>query len=85
MLWRSLTYDSYDFDQYDAIIVGLPTYNTGAANYCFTTNWGNWLYNELPDINARGKHVAIFGTMSFSRTWCLQVDWVQQLKDEGFF
>ena len=56
----------------------MPTYNTVAADYCFTTNWNNWLYDKLPKIDVRG-------TMSFSRTWCLYTDWVQQLKDEGFF
>merc|ERR1719401_926718 len=55
-------YDNYDFDSYDAILVGAPTYNTGATDYRSNTDWDDWLYDELPNIDVRGKHVAIFGS-----------------------
>jgi flavodoxin I len=55
-------YSNYDFDSYDAILVGAPTYNTGATDYRSNTDWDDWLYDELPNIDVRGKHVAIFGS-----------------------
>merc|ERR1711935_112579 len=54
-------YSNYDFTEYDAIIVGSPTYNTGAWNYRSNTDWDDWLYDELPELDLTDLKVAVFG------------------------
>merc|ERR1719247_3217524 len=46
---------------HDAIIVGAPTWHTGADTERSGTSWDEWLYNELPNMDFSGKKVAIFG------------------------
>jgi flavodoxin I len=45
----------------DAIIVGTPTWHTGADKERSGTSWDEWLYETLPDLDFTGKKVAIFG------------------------
>jgi flavodoxin I len=45
----------------DAIIVGAPTWHTGADKERTGTTWDEWLYETLPDLDFTGKKVAIFG------------------------
>jgi len=53
---------AFDFDAFDSIIVGAPTYNTGEDDHRSRTEWDDWLYNVLPTIDVKGKNVAIFCT-----------------------
>merc|ERR1711904_475845 len=46
---------------HDAIIVGAPTWHTGADSERSGTSWDEWLYNTLPNMDFSGKKVAIFG------------------------
>lgn len=45
----------------DAIIVGAPTWNTGADEQRSGTTWDDWLYSTLPKLDLAGKKVAVFG------------------------
>jgi len=46
---------------HDSIIVGAPTWHTGADSERSGTSWDEWLYNTLPNLDLTGKKVAIFG------------------------
>ena len=54
--------DGFDFSEFDSIIVGSPTYNTGETFKRSNTGWDDWLYDELPNIDISGKNVAVFCT-----------------------
>ena len=45
----------------DALIVGAPTWNTGADEQRSGTDWDDWLEDTLPNCDVTGKKVAIFG------------------------
>ncbi|KAL3898868.1 MAG: hypothetical protein SGARI_006578, partial [Bacillariaceae sp.] len=45
----------------DALIVGAPTWHTGADEQRSGTSWDEWLYDTLPSLNIEGKKVAVFG------------------------
>jgi len=45
----------------DGLIIGAPTWNTGADDQRSGTNWDEWLYDTLPDLELDGKAIAIFG------------------------
>jgi flavodoxin I len=49
--------DGSDFDEYEYIIVGCPTWNIGELQ----SDWDG-LYQELDDVDFSGKTVAYFGT-----------------------
>ena len=49
-----------DLSGYDSIIVGAPTWHTGADKERSGTAWDEWLYDVLPGLGFSGK-VAIFG------------------------
>jgi hypothetical protein len=40
-----------DMLKHDAIIVGAPTWHTGADEQRSGTEWDNWLYKELPKLD----------------------------------
>jgi len=46
---------------HDALIIGAPTWHTGADTERSGTSWDEWLYNELPNMDLTGKKIAIFG------------------------
>merc|ERR1712085_211092 len=46
---------------HDSLIVGAPTWNTGADEQRSGTSWDDWLYDNLPNVDVSGKKVAIFG------------------------
>jgi len=54
--------EGFDFSEFDSIIVGAPTYNTGEAFKRSSTGWDEWLYDTLPNIDISGKNVAVFCT-----------------------
>jgi len=53
--------ETADVLAHDTIIVGAPTWHTGADTERSGTSWDEWLYNELPNMDFTGKKVAIFG------------------------
>merc|ERR1719389_449248 len=58
---------------HDSIIVGAPTWHTGADQERSGTSWDEWLYNTLPNLDFSGKKVAIFGvgdSGSYSDNYC---------------
>lgn len=51
------------FAQYDSLVVGTPTWNTGADTERSGTGWDELYYTKLPEIRQvlNGKKVAVFG------------------------
>lgn len=49
------------FGKYDALIVGTPTWNTGADSERSGTGWDEIYYGEMQDLKLQGKNVAVFG------------------------
>jgi flavodoxin I len=45
----------------DCLIVGAPTWHTGADDQRSGTSWDDWLYDALPGLKLDGKKVAVFG------------------------
>lgn len=57
----------------DSIIVGAPTWHTGADEQRSGTSWDEWLYDTLPKLDLSGKRVAVFGLgdqESYSDYYC---------------
>merc|ERR1712161_88049 len=57
----------------DGLIIGAPTWNTGADDNRSGTAWDDWLYDTLPGLDLDGKKVAIFGCgdqESFTDYYC---------------
>mmetsp|Transcript_26513 Transcript_26513/g.50220 ORF Transcript_26513/g.50220 Transcript_26513/m.50220 type:complete len:288 (-) Transcript_26513:66-929(-) len=50
-----------EFSKYEALIVGTPTWNTGADTERSGTAWDEVYYGELGDLDLSGKNVAVFG------------------------
>jgi len=58
---------------HDALIVGAPTWHTGADEQRSGTSWDDWLYDTLPNLDLDGKKVAVFGVgdqESYSDNFC---------------
>merc|ERR1712176_1372848 len=53
-------YGAEDLTGFDGLIVGCPTWNTGADEYRSGTAWDD-LIDEIKDVDLGGKPVAIFG------------------------
>jgi len=53
-------YGAEDLAGFDGLIVGCPTWNTGADEYRSGTSWDD-LIDEIKDVDLGGKPVAIFG------------------------
>ncbi|MFO7974141.1 MAG: flavodoxin [Candidatus Hydrogenedentota bacterium] len=49
-------FDPETFDQYDVIILGVPTYGQGSLQ----EDWADFIW-EMDDVDLSGKKVAIFG------------------------
>jgi len=65
--------DDGDIGGHDSLIVGAPTWNTGADEQRSGTSWDDWLYDNLPNIDVSGKKVAIFGVgdqQSYNDNYC---------------
>merc|ERR1712194_981317 len=45
----------------EGLIIGAPTWHTGADEQRSGTSWDDWLYDTLPSLEFEGKKVAIFG------------------------
>mmetsp|Transcript_469 Transcript_469/g.966 ORF Transcript_469/g.966 Transcript_469/m.966 type:complete len:298 (-) Transcript_469:395-1288(-) len=50
-----------NFEKYDAIICGTPTWNTGADTERSGTGWDEIYYTSMSELSIDGKHVAVFG------------------------
>lgn len=62
-----------DVTQHDTLIVGSPTWNTGADTQRSMTAWDEWLYDELPKLDLKGKKLAVFGVgdqMGYTFNYC---------------
>ena len=46
---------------YDSLIIGAPTWNTASDEQRSGTAWDDFLYQTLPDMELKGKKVAVFG------------------------
>ncbi len=46
---------------FDGLIIGAPTWNTGADEQRSGTSWDDFLYDTLPNLDISGKTVAVFG------------------------
>uniref|UniRef100_A0A7S1XK27 Flavodoxin-like domain-containing protein n=2 Tax=Phaeomonas parva TaxID=124430 RepID=A0A7S1XK27_9STRA len=58
---------------FDGLIVGAPTWHTGADEERSGTTWDDWLYKTLPNLNLDGKKVAVFGVgdqQSYCDNYC---------------
>ena len=49
------------FEKYDSLIVGTPTWNTGADTERSGTGWDEVYYSTMQEMNLQGKKVAVFG------------------------
>merc|ERR1712222_195115 len=49
-----------DLAGYDGLIVGCPTWNTGADEYRSGTSWDD-LLDDIKGVDLKGKPVAVFG------------------------
>ena len=51
------------FAEHDALVVGTPTWNTGADSERSGTGWDELYYTKLPELKSQldGKKVAVFG------------------------
>lgn len=50
-----------NFEKYDAIVCGTPTWNTGADTERSGTGWDEIYYTSMSELSIEGKHVAMFG------------------------
>jgi flavodoxin I len=53
-------YGAEDLAGYDGLIVGCPTWNTGADEYRSGTSWDD-LLDDIKGVDLKGKPVAVFG------------------------
>lgn len=49
------------FQKYDALVVGTPTWNTGADTERSGTGWDELYYGSMESLQLQGKKVAVFG------------------------
>jgi len=53
--------DAEDIASYDGLIIGAPTWHTGADTERSGTSWDEFIYGDLTSLDLKGKKVAIFG------------------------
>lgn len=51
---------SEDLAGFDGLVVGMPTWNTGADEYRSGTAWDDYI-DEIKELDLNGKPVAVFG------------------------
>lgn len=49
------------FAEFDSLVVGTPTWNTGADEERSGTGWDEIYYSEMQELSIAGKKVAVFG------------------------
>ena len=57
-LYEIIDASNSDFDNYDCLIIGCPTWDIGELQ----SDWDGFYQDELDNINFQGKKVAYFGT-----------------------
>eukprot|EP00580_Thalassiosira_gravida_P002297 CAMPEP_0201603546 /NCGR_PEP_ID=MMETSP0492-20130828/3964_1 /ASSEMBLY_ACC=CAM_ASM_000837 /TAXON_ID=420259 /ORGANISM="Thalassiosira gravida, Strain GMp14c1" /LENGTH=282 /DNA_ID=CAMNT_0048067355 /DNA_START=41 /DNA_END=889 /DNA_ORIENTATION=+ len=50
-----------EFGKFDSLVVGTPTWNTGADEERSGTGWDEIYYSEMQELKIAGKKVAVFG------------------------
>merc|ERR1711865_1293647 len=50
-----------DIAAFDGLIIGAPTWHTGADSERSGTAWDEFLYGDLASLDLKGKKVAVFG------------------------
>lgn len=73
--------DAEQLLDYEMLVVGTPTWNTGADDQRSGTEWDEFLYNALPELDLSGKTVACFGlgdAAGYSEFFC---DALEELHD----
>ena len=66
---------------FDGLIVGSPTWNTGADSERSGTAWDEFIYGDLTSLDLAGKKVAIFGvgdSAGYAENFC---DVMDELKE----
>ena len=66
-----------DLGGYDGLIVGAPTWNTGADTERSGTDWDEFIYGDLTSLDLAGKKVAVFGvgdSAGYSENFCDAMD-----------
>lgn len=61
-----------EFSKHDALILGTPTWNTGADTERSGTGWDEIYYSEMQELDIAGKKVAVFGlgdSISYSENY----------------
>merc|ERR1712194_718682 len=56
-----------------SLVIGAPTWHTGADEQRSGTSWDDWLYDTLPNVDIDGKSIAIFGMgdqQSYGDNYC---------------
>ncbi|KAL9139752.1 flavodoxin [Amphidinium carterae] len=72
--------DAADLGSYDGLIVGCPTWNTGADEYRSGTAWDD-LLDDIRGLSLSGKPVAVFGcgdSQSYGDNFC---DGIEELRE----
>merc|ERR1719484_162000 len=62
-----------DVAGFDGIIIGAPTWHTGADTERSGTAWDDFIYGDLTSLDLKGKKVAIFGlgdSAGYSDNFC---------------
>lgn len=68
--------------QYEALIVGAPTLNTGADEQRTGTPWDEFLINDIENVNLNNKPVAVFGhgdATEYAKYFC---DSIEEIHDK---
>lgn len=62
---------------YDSLVVGAPTWNTGAKRERTGTVWDEFMYGDLLSVDMSGKAVAVFGLgdgIGYANNFCDGID-----------
>merc|ERR1719450_53356 len=73
-------YSAEDLADFDGLIVGCPTWNTGADEYRSGTAWDD-LLDDIKGVDLKGKPVAVFGcgdSQGYGDNFC---DGIEELHD----
>merc|ERR1712182_194998 len=66
-----------DVAAFDGLIIGAPTWHTGADTERSGTAWDEFIYGDLTSLDLAGKKVAIFGvgdSAGYSENFCDAMD-----------
>merc|ERR1719182_726977 len=66
-----------DVAEFDGLIIGAPTWHTGADTERSGTAWDDFIYGDLTSLDLAGKKVAIFGlgdSAGYSDNFCDAMD-----------